>query len=221
VTWLGPNELWDIHPRPEAQRALQDVRDLGWSFRPASDHAFGTIKCPYAHHNDGGCTLSVLRTSGPLDGSVTANEIRRAVRRCDRLGDTDPAKANAKLRVDLRQVDGVLEGAEKLRDSESLQQEAYEVLAEAANGSTAAQEIALDEAVELEEKAQVANREALVAASRFGLEDPWPPDQGAAELALAARERLNEVLEGFSGEIDETSQALIDELEERLQDFAQ
>lgn len=221
MTWLGPNEPWDAHPRPEAQKALQDVRDLGWSFRPASGHAFGTIKCPYAHHPDGGCRLRIASTSGPLDGSVTGNEIRGAVRRCDRLGDTDPAKANAKLRVDLRQVDGVLEGAEKLRDSESLQKEADEVMAEAANGDTAAQEIALDEAIELEEEAQVANREALVAASRFKLEDPWPPDQGAAELALAARDQLNEILEGFSGEIDETTQVLIDELEERLQDFGQ
>jgi hypothetical protein len=152
---------------------------------------------------------------------VTANEIGRAVRRCDRLGETDPAKAHAKLVIDLRQVDKVLQAAEKLRDSESLHQEADEVLAEAANGTTASQEIALDEAIELEEEAKVANREALVAASRFGLEDPWPPDQGAAELALAARERLNEMLEGFSGEIDETSQVLIDELEERLQDLGQ
>jgi hypothetical protein len=221
VSWLGPDEPWDTHPRPEAQRALQDVRDLGWSFRPASGHAFGTIKCPYPHHNDGGCTLSVLRTSGPLDGSVTANEIRRAVRRCHRLGDTDPAKANAKLVIDLRQVDEVLQAAEKLRDSEYLQQKADEVLAEAANGTTASQEIALDEAVELEDKAQAANTEALIAASRFGLEDPWPPDQGAAELALAARERLNEILKGFSGEIDGTSEAFIDALEERLQGFDQ
>lgn len=221
MSWLGPDEPWDTHPRPEAQRALQDVRDLGWSFRPASGHGFGTIKCPYAHHPDGGCRLPIASTSGPLDGSVTANEIRRAVRRCHRLGDTDPAKANAKLVTDLRQVDEVLQAAEKLKDSESLQQKADEVLAEASNGNTTSQDAAINEAIDLEDKAQAANTTALIAASRFGLEDPWPPDEGATDLAQAARERLDEILEGFSGEIDETSQAFIDELEERLQGFDQ
>lgn len=217
MTWLGPDELWDTHPRPEAQKALREVRDLGWSFRPASGHAFGTIKCPYPHHADGGCTLSVLQSSGPLDGSVTAQQMRGAMRRCARLGETDPAVANRKLVVDLRQVDEVLQAAERLRDSESLQKEAEEVLAEAEDGNTASQEGALSEAVDLEGKAQAANMEALVAASRFGLEDPWPPDAGAIELARGARERLNEILEGFSGELNEEAQALIQDLEGRLQ----
>lgn len=217
MTWLGPDDPWTTHPRPEAQRALREVRDLGWSFRPASGHAFGTIKCPYPHHPNGGCSLSILTSSGPLDGSVTANEIRRAERRCSRLGDTDPALANAKLVVDLRQVDERLRGAERLRDYESLKVHAEEVLAAAEDGDEASQEGALNEAVDLEDEAQAANTEALVAASRFGLEDPWPPDDGAIELAQAARERLNEIFEGFSGEPDEEAQALIHDLEERLQ----
>ncbi|MEX2374860.1 MAG: hypothetical protein WD942_04635 [Dehalococcoidia bacterium] len=148
---------------------------------------------------------------------MTANEIRRAERRCHRLGDTDPARANAKLVVELRQVDHLLQGAERLRDSESLKVHAEEVLAAAEYGDEASQEGALSEAIDLEDKAQVANTEALVAASRFGLEDPWPPDAGAIELAQGARERLNEILEEFSGELDEEAQALIQDLEERLQ----
>jgi hypothetical protein len=90
--WLGPDEPWPKHPRPEAEKALAEARGRGWWIKETRGHTFATIVC---HSPSDGtrlderniCRFHVYSTSG--DSGQTAKNIRRAVTGC-RHGTDEP-----------------------------------------------------------------------------------------------------------------------------------
>jgi hypothetical protein len=211
MEWLGPEDAWPVHQRKEAQDALADAKGQGWSLVEFSAHAFGKIRCP--HHNEPACEVTIFTSGrGDKSGAATAKVIHDGLRTCkNRGGATDrPAPSNpheAILRAERLTV-----AAERLRRSEWLRLRSDERIARAEEtAESGAADRFLDEAYEADQRASVEDSAARADASRFGLGDPWPPADGAAELRNAAQEQF-EIAAGVLSRVENS-----EEFEVRLQ----
>ena len=99
--WKGPGERWDRHSRPRARAALDSAREAGWWLKKSSvlpcynegahvlkkssgsAKVWGVITCgdPSLPPSER-CSASVMSTSGPPDGSETAQVIQDLLRTC-------------------------------------------------------------------------------------------------------------------------------------------
>ncbi|MGI8875136.1 MAG: hypothetical protein ACR2KP_12575 [Egibacteraceae bacterium] len=223
--WLGPEESWDVHPRPEAQKAMLEVRAAGWLFRPhrgSSAKTFGRIAC---RRLEGGArpaklhALSVYKTSGPPDGSQTATSIRAALRSCTCAADAvEDAPTVGPVEVDEGRGLAALRAitaAERLVGSLLLllagrhSRKRGEELLELAGAALGEAEQRLDDAVRGEQQAERRETEAHELADSLGLgQAPWPPRDGELEpwLLTPAGGYLDEA-ETVLGAAAETSSA--------------
>lgn len=199
--WLGPDESWDAHPRPEAQKAMLEARAAGWFLRPhrgSSAKTFGRIAC---RRVDGGARpaqqhgLSVYKTSGPPDGSQTAASIRAALRSCTCAADAAQDSPTAKpVEVDggrelaaLRAITAAerLVGALLLLLAGRHSRKRAEELLDLAGAAVDDVERWFDDAVRREEQADRRDSEARELADALGLGHvPWPPGGGELESRL-------------------------------------
>lgn len=192
MDYLPPAERWPRHPRPMAAAAIEEARAAGWWFKPASGHAFGRLRCKQQGE---GCVVPVYSTSGPADGSDTARVILSAVRKCPHAGDTtdlgfpDPAVA---ARGQLAELDRILGAAEALLVAESSELETERLIE--GLGSESPDGLDHDTVFdELQTESAKALARGLAYVTDTGLEDPWPPAEGAAELLAIATARLKTV----------------------------
>lgn len=178
------------HPRPQAQQALKRARKAGFYLRPSKDHTFGFLGCGCKDSSVPECRESVLKTSGPKDGSVTARYIDDLVRKCphDRNVVAVDDAADALDEIDeilyrlprfLDACDALLEAAERLAAAEASMDEAI-------GGSPNADEL-MEEAAVLEAAGLHAGR----LAESHGVQadtwaDGWPPGDGAREVCQRA-----------------------------------
>lgn len=214
MTWLGPDEEWPTHSRPDAQRALQEVREAGWSLRPAG-HTFGKVSCPYEGHSQ--CEFTVFSTpKGDQSGSETAIRLRRKLRKCEALlVEENEQRTAASVAEALNEVADLVGIAETLRQSEVLHDERDRVASDAEDepDPIVADDL-LDDAIEIEALADELELKAWTGAATFELGAPWPPSEGAIQLARAAREKIIEVIEDQT--LDETTEAVAQSLLDRL-----
>lgn len=66
------------HPKKEVESALKSAEEHGWTVEPKrkSGHSWGSMRCPA-----GECRESIWST--PRNTGDHANDLRRAVARCD------------------------------------------------------------------------------------------------------------------------------------------
>ena len=221
-SWLGPGDHWPAHPRPQAQQALKRARKAGFHLRPSKDHTFGFLGCGCKDDPVQECRESVLKTSGPKDGSVTARYIDDLVRKCphDRVAQEADHSEDP-----LDEINGILYRLPRFLD-------ACDSLLKAAASFDAAQ-ASIDEAIagsqdedDLVEKAAVLEAAGLQAghmAKSHGMQadewaDGWPPADGAREVchrASAAHQRATDLLAAH-GDSWENDRARVDAELQRL-----
>ena len=108
--------------------------------------------------------------------------------------------------------------AERLRRSERLQQLTDDLLGEAERASDVSDmDAILDEAADNEEEARAENAAAWSRAAQFGLDEPWPPEEGAAEIAREVRSRLNELEDSVTQLDDHALSERFEELSGRFE----
>lgn len=217
MAWLGPADSWPAHERKEAQRALEEARSQDWSLNPASGHIFGTLRCPT--HTDPACEVKVLCTGkGDASGALTAKIIREKLRHCRSRPGAGPAPLVEDPNALLNNAERLVEAASRLRRSEQLLSLSGSHLERAVDaGSVDAEKSLMEEAEAAEERAWVESYAARAEAFRFGLGEPWPPADGAAELDKAAREQLELARRGSSAVSDSAEfEARIRSIETRL-----
>lgn len=221
MAWLGPANPWPVHERKEAQRALGEARGQGWSLNPGSAHVFGRLRCP--GHEDGACELAVFCSAkGDESGASTAKIIREKLRHCrNRQGTGRPVPVDD-ADAALSKAERLVEAAGRLRRSEELRSLSENRLDRAADAESA--DIAnplLDEAEAAEDRALRESNGARAEAFRFGLGEPWPPGDGAAELERVAREQLELARHGSSATSDPIEfEARVRYVEARLAEHA-
>ena len=215
MKYLPPTDSWPNHSRPLASAALEDARKAGWWFGPSgrSGHAFGRLRCrpPHLDEDDTACWVFVWSTSGSADGSDTARAIRDAIRKCphkrESVDQQPDAEASSRLASGkLAQVAALIESAEALlreatsrRDADEALDRALEQLEEDRNAGTGDLEQQIGD---LEDLARVQQGRAYSSALRGGAGDPWPPADGARELAELAQtglEQASELIAGAAG----------------------
>ncbi len=183
-----------------AAAALEEARANGWWFKPAarSGHAFGRLRCSHpGSRPENACTVAVYSTSGPADGSETARNIREALRKCPH---DPPSRAQQEPEGLVRVLGGRLAVAARLLDSaealvEALEQDTeaqrvWETLELGDDSRMVEQETILDQ---LDRDATRARARGQALAADTGLEDPWPPGEGAGELLDAVAQILEEI----------------------------
>ncbi len=218
MSWLSPKEDWPRHSRKEAEKALQEARELGWSFRQGGH--FGWIRCPFTEHGDGGCRLVISSTSGDKSGTVTANVIRRKLRSCRNLGGPEPTLLPTAIANAIERVAHLVESAELLRDSDLRRAEMEEVLGQVENVTSEVQNRALEHALQLDDNADQLEEQAWQEALAAEAGDPWPPGERAQELAAAASDQLDAILaEVDVRALDQDAQDRIADLWHRLAEF--
>lgn len=160
---------------------MTEAKAAGWSFRKASGHSFGTIRCPAG---DDACRAVVWSSSGAEDGSDTAKAIRRALRACGHGaadGSTSDAVVDEPSRSDEeieRTVMNLLEAADRL-----IRRLETEVAVAAAVDE--GDDDSFDEA---DRDHVAADNAAMAAVARVGRSvDPWPPEEGIGALLVEAR----------------------------------
>jgi len=182
----GPADAWPAHSRKGARDALDEVRSAGWTLTAHSSHSFGTIRCGT---HDPACQVTVFSTAGDVSGSVTGKVIRDKLRSCKKRDQGDQRSVPNHLEA-LSMAERLVEAANRLRRSEHLSQRGEAALEQALEADEQVSAQLIDEA----EAAMTASESESIAAwpdaHRYGLGDPWPPDEGAAELERAAREQL-------------------------------
>ncbi|MCC5952047.1 MAG: hypothetical protein JJU45_08115 [Acidimicrobiia bacterium] len=174
--YLGPDEPWPKHSRPEAREALDEASDAGWSFRKSAGHAFGRITCP-AKGSPDACIVVVFSTSGPADGSETAKAIRRGLRKCRHAPKSELADAADEERLSdatiIRRVEQLLRVANGLAERNRAMAARDEAL-------DRADEFAFDEA---DRRIVDADNTAQTAWDDLGRSiEPWPPAVATDEL---------------------------------------
>lgn len=182
----GPADAWPAHSRKGAREALDEVRSAGWTLTAHTSHSFGTIRCGL---HDPACSVIIFSTAGDMSGSITGNVIRDKLRSCNKRaqdGEQPPPDPLAAL----RQAERLVEAAKRLRRSEHLARRGEVALEQALEADDQASTQLLDEADAAITASQAESTAAWPDAHRYGLGDPWPPDEGAAELERAAREQL-------------------------------
>lgn len=136
----------------------------------------------------------VYSTSGARDGSGTARVIRDAVRKCPHESApsvvADPDEIWRTVRAELAGVAQLLSAAEKLLEAVDRDEAAEQLLASAAASES---DELLREAVEREALAASAQGQARSSAIAGGYLGPWPPQDGARELASLCEPVLNKV----------------------------
>jgi len=144
------------------------------------------------------CKVPVYSTSGPGDGSETARAIRDAVRKCAHHRDDhgqetlDPETAARRAAGELAVVARLIEAADALLGMERALNEAESVIETALrhlDDEGAIQEAEIV-ASDLERIAAIDHARGRAAAAQARAGDPWPPVDGAEELAGLAAERL-------------------------------
>jgi hypothetical protein len=214
---LGPEDAWPIHPRKEARDALFEARRQRWTLIEFSAHVFGKIQCLV--HTDPACEVTIFSTGrGDKSGAVTAKIVRDKLRGCrNREGGNEPVPP-ADPHGALVRAERLTEAAERLQMSERLRSQSEDRLARAEDATDdEAGERLLEEAYVADAGASVEDRAAWHDAHRFGLGEPWPPSEGAAELKEAALEQL-EIARNGSLAVDdpEDFKARLSLLEQRL-----
>jgi hypothetical protein len=204
--YLGPDDRWPRHSRPRARAALEVARSAGWWFRPAEGHTFGRLRClpPGRDADRQACIVPVYSTSGADDGSDTARVIHDAVRKCphdrdpERDDGPDPETAARIAAGTLAQLGALVEAAEALLTTEVAVREANEAIDDALDQLADDNDVTTDDLDErvarLERRAFVSAGEAYSAASRAGVVDRWPPQDGARELLRLAKDGLQDAV---------------------------
>lgn len=187
-TWLSSTEVWPKHKGSLAEAALGEARDAGWLFR--SGGHFGTIKCCEDTGQPGHdpCRLSIFGSSGPADGSETAKQIRSSIRKCPHRDRTAPSTTDVETELrSARQseahLDRLIAAGIKLTEAEGFSAQAASALKKAYRDDSLEH---LAEAERLTGWAEERSGEALSHAAYAGRVHPWPPAEGAAELAQEA-----------------------------------
>jgi Zn-dependent M28 family amino/carboxypeptidase len=155
---------------------------------------------------------------GDASGALTAKIIREKLRHCrSRQGAGQPPLVEDPNAA-LNNAERLAEAASRLRRSEQLRSLSGSHLERAvAEESVEAAKSLLEEAEAAEERAWVESHAAHAEAFRFGLGEPWPPADGAAELDRAAREQLELARHGLSAASNPTEfEARIRSIETRL-----
>ncbi len=122
----------------------------------------------------------------------------------------DPEACSRLAAGRLARVEALIEAAHALLAKERAERDVEEALGMAirdAEGGVATDAL-MERAAELEERASIAGEKALAAAGRADAFDPWPPGEGAAELAELARQVLqeaDELIGGATGSDDEAA----------------
>lgn len=183
--YLGAHEPWRRHPRPEAQRSMEEAAAAGWYFRELSGHAFGVLKCA-AMGDPGACTVTVYTTSGPFDGSETAKVIRQKLRACphqERLEvpDRDLGRSDDELE---RTVERLVQAATGLQQR----------FRAAAAIEMAIEDDDVEEFHGQEEVLVRGDNDAQIAWAELGRPlSPWPPEERIGELLYEAETLINRI----------------------------
>lgn len=178
--WIGKDEPWPSHSRPEAQKALKFARSKGFLFRKTNSHAFGRMRCAA---EDDPCEVSIHSTSGSGDGSTTAGVVRDLVRKCPhRSTDTrDELQVDSvcpELSMRLDDCGRILDAVEELMARDEYVREFEQQL----DQSTTDGDEHFFAAVELESLAAIAEQQSLAMVAEVRNVDDWPPAEGAGEL---------------------------------------
>lgn len=209
----GPADAWPAHSRKGARDALDEVRSAGWRLTAHTSHSFGTIRCG---KHDPACEVTVFSTAGDVSGSVTGKVIRDKLRSCNKRGPVEEHAAPNHL-VALGQAERLVEAASRLRRSEHLNQRSEAALEQALEADEQVSSHLLEEAEAALAASASESAAAWPDAHRYGLGDPWPPDDGAAELERAARQQLDIARSGLdSAEDREAFQNRLEAAEARL-----
>lgn len=214
--YLGPEETWPPHPRPEARAALAKAREAGWWFKPATGHTFGRLRCRRPAEDDPNSPshkVPIFSSSGTADGSATARKILDALRACDHhaaaggepaaigLG-VDPGMALWQVNDKLRVVVGLLVAAEGLvasDDSLGRAEDTETMALDLLDGDPDASIDRLDaERMDFERQAREEVQRAYSAAARVGANDPWPPPERGRTLLRSAQTALAEAAQLLS-----------------------
>ena len=187
MKWIGNEAHWPEHSRAETQKALKQARNAGWMFAAIKGHSFGRIRCGVPGHT---CGYLVFSTpSGDQSGAVAANAVRAAMRACLKL----QGSANAPVDVVslLSEIERLVESYELLRNSESVERKSVAKFEAAINADRADdEEQLLFESESLADRATDDSWRAKRIADAGGFGEPWPPQEGAAELHEAATEQI-------------------------------
>jgi hypothetical protein len=203
--YLRPADPWPRHSRPQAGAALEAARAAGWWFKPSGGHTFGRLRCLPPEHAAGSdaCKVPIYSTSGAADGSDTARVIRDALRKCphDRspvAAEPDPEASGRLASGKLAKIAALIDAAESLVAERSARREANEVIDGALRQLAEDQDAAIDHldeaAAQLGRRAETEHGRAYSAALRAGAGEPWPPAEGAEELAELAQRALQEAM---------------------------
>lgn len=186
--WIGSDDPWPLHPRPEAQKALKRARSAGWLLKPSKNgHSFGWLGCGHIGESISECRKSISCTSGAADGSTTARVIDDVMRKCPHVSDTSDAERKAEKTpsadVLLGRIAGLLRAAELLIERDAAQQRALDLI----DDDHLDEDVAMDAAIDAERAATDCEQSALMATYGEGWAT-WPPQDGArhlVDLALA------------------------------------
>lgn len=218
MSWQAPDEGWPQHSRKEAEKALQEARELGWSFRKGGH--FGTIRCPFKEHENGGCRLVISSTSGDKSGTATAKIIRRKLRSCRNLGGPEPTSSPTAIANANERVAHLVGSAELLRASDLHRAQAEEILDKVEDVIPEVQNRALEQALQLDDNADQLEAQAWQQALAEEAGDPWPPGEGAWEIATAASGQLDAILAAVDvSALDSDVQDRIADIRGRLAEF--
>lgn len=207
--WVGGDEPWSVHDRPEAQKALLEARAKGWQFRKLSSGGFGNLICrPLEEGEEAGppntCFVPVYSTAGDKSGAETAKIIRRNTRRKCRHRSEQSVVADGQ-HDPVQTADGCLDKATRLLDAAKTllargdrEAEILELIAESEVWAAEAEAALEDKISELDDELQRDLADARQLASESAVAaDPGAligvgerlADEAEAHLALAKGER--------------------------------
>lgn len=214
LDWLRPDDDWPSHDKAAVRKALDQARAAGFLLHPHSSHAYGTLRCSGGHPTNAVHEINVLHSGkGDKAGTTTASLILSKVRQCKRAR----AGQDVDLALDADQILDIAHrcaiSARTLAKSEVYEAKGVEAL-ESAVASESDGDLA--EALEYEDRHRRASDEARREVERYGLSEPWPPGDGAAELARVAREFLSKL--GEAAGLDAEQQARWLEIRQALDD---
>lgn len=184
MSYLPPSATWPEHPRPLAREALNEARRAGWWLKQGS-HDFGVLLCGEPGSEER-CKIPVFSTSGPADGSETAKNIRRGLKKCPHYADV-PVDVNVNVNVNvneaLRNTEQLLRSIVDLRRADAHENDAIALQDRYLETGDETLEVAAFEALEAAEEAR---RRAHDAALRGEYYSDWRPDDARSDLIESA-----------------------------------
>ena len=216
VDWLTADEEWPKHPRKEAAGALDRARQQGFQFASASSHAFGRLRC--VQHTPA-CELVIFTTAaGDKSGAMTAKIIGDKLRSCRNKEPSSTPGVLDEPSLLLTRAERLMDAADRLRASEHFQIHSDDRLGRAlAASSDNTAEGLMKEAAEADSRAAFESRAAWVEACRFGVGDPWPPEDGAKELEREVRTQLESLRVVIDSTDEQSLRDRFNDVNERLQ----